>query len=302
MKVPKTRRVAWRSILLRFALFLASGVTTKAEAVEIEPYEYVTLPENTLIGVLYGYYGHHSDYQASGQNGVTQNANFRTQTGVLKIADYFNVGDHRALLSVVQIGGSLDHARIGDTSLGHDRGFGDTLIGSVYWPISDDVHGTYFAVAHYLTLPTGEYDKSRSVNLGGHRFVSNPGMSLDQKIAGKWSMDLGADIFFYGVNGKANALDQRLTQRVSTQWQAFLNYAWAKGLSTSVGYQGFRGGVQRLDDVRNGVKTDYDEIRFVVAKSVTPKLQLLAEANHQTRTSGGFRQDAGLSGRIVYVF
>lgn len=296
-----TKKYLWKWAASPALIAGSAIVAPSAHAVETEPYEYVTLPADTLIAVLYGYYGEHPDYRASTE-APKQDSRFRTMTGVLKIAYYFDLANHRALVSVVQVGGSLDRARIGNTRLGQDRGLGDTLIGSVFWPISDDKHGTYLALAHYLTLPTGQYDKAKGINLGGNRFVSNPGVALHQKIDKNWSFDLGADAFFYGKNDQANALDQRLTQTASTQWQGFINYAWKNGLTTSIGYQGFRGGAQKLDGVRTGARTDFDEIRFAVAKSVSPKLQLLGEINHQTRAVGGFRQDVGLSGRIVYVF
>jgi hypothetical protein len=83
--------------------------------------------------------------------------------------------------------------------------------------------------------------------------------------------------------------------------QAFLNHKWSNGINTSIGYQGLRGGKQRLDGVDNGTRTRFDEVRFVASKFVAPKFQLMGEVNRQFNVRGGFRQDVGLLIRALYV-
>ncbi|WBO24689.1 hypothetical protein [Sphingomonas abietis] len=138
--------------------------------------------------------------------------------------------------------------------------------------------------------------------MGSHRFVFNPGTSVHKDLTKQLSVDLSADIYFYGHNDHSNALDQRLTQHPTTEWQTYLNYAWNKGFNTSIGYQGHRGGSQYLDGTFNGSMTDYDEIRFAAAKSVSQHFQILGELNHQFAANGGFRQNLGASIRLVYIF
>lgn len=270
----------------------------QVQATEIEPYEYVAAPAGTKLVAFYGYYGRHDQYQAVG--GPKQDASLETWTGVAKAATYFDLGGKRALLSVVQLFGSSEDLSIAGSAPVKGSSLGDTILGAAYWPVSND--RTNFATALYVTVPTGRYDRHRPVNMSGNRVVYNPGVSLNHKIDDRWSFDLGADVFLYGDNDDSGPTGQTLSQDASFQFQAFANYAWGGGLTTSVGYQAFRGGKQELDGLDTGARTDFDEVRIAVGKAVTPQLHLLGEINHQFQAEGGFRQDFGFMGRVVYAF
>lgn len=295
MMTNKRTGTLWAPLgLAAIAAVMASG----AQATEIEPYEYVALPAGTNLLAFYGYYGRHDQFQAAGQ--PTQDASLDSWVGVGKAATYFDLGGKRALVSVVQIFGSSDDLSIGGGAPTSGSGLGDTILGAAYWPVSND--RTNFAAAVYVTLPTGDYDRGRAVNMGGNRVVYNPGVSLHQKIDERWSVDFGADVFLYGDNADSGPAGQTFSQDASYQFQAFANYQWASGLTTSIGYQAFRGGAQQLEGVDTGGRTDFDEVRFSVGQSVTPQLHLLGEVSHQFASEGGFRQNLGLMGRIVYAF
>lgn len=219
------------------------------------------------------------------------------------MAHYVNIGKTLALVEVLQPFGSLNKARIGGAPFKRSSGLGDTILAAAVWPINDKERQTYFGVTLYLTVPTGKYDKLQTINLGGNRIVYDPQVALHQGFGEHWSTDLTADLIFYGDNDKAGALGQQtLSQGSSVQLQGFLNYKWTNGLTTSIGYQGYRGGRQRLDGVGNGLRTDFNEVRFVASKYIAPKFQLLGEVNHQFDARGGFRQDVGFLLRGLYIF
>ncbi|MBT0670234.1 transporter [Novosphingobium profundi] len=248
-------------------------------------------------------YGDYDGYRNStSADGARQDAALDTYTATSKTAHYFDLAGHRALVSLIQPFGASRNARIGDSRLGETSGFGDTTLGLVFWPIADDAGGTNLGLAHYLTLPTGSYSPDRSVNMGGNRFVSNFQASLHQPLGGKWSTDLAADIIFYTPNSESGAARQRLTQKPAQQYQAFLNYSFDPTLTAGIGYQGWRGGKQKLDGVETGGRTDFDEVRVSLAKLVSPKLQILGEISHQTHVEGGYRQDVNALARIAYFF
>lgn len=302
------RRIA-RSMAVRGAIAASAllgtlmGIPQAATAAEIEPFEYVTLPAGTSVQIIYLDYGDYDSYRnINVEDGAPQDADLDTYTAISKTAHYFDLADHRALVSVIQTVGASRNASINGENLGETDGFGDTTLGFVFWPIADDAGGTNLGLAHYLTVPTGSYSRRRSVNLGGNRFVSNFQASLHQPLGGKWSTDLAADIIFYTPNSDFGAASQRLTQKPAQQFQAFVNYSFDPTLTAGVGYQGWRGGAQKLDGVRTGAKAHYDEVRFSVAKLISPKLQVLGEFSHQTHVEGGFRQDANALVRIAYFF
>ncbi len=274
-----------------------------ANATELEPYEFVTVPAGTTVFLGYALYGHHDQFKPEGGPKLDDGTNLDLKLSIARLAHYFEIGDTLALVEVLQPIGTLDKARIGGQRFKRSSGLGDTILAAALWPINDKERQTYLGVTLYLTVPTGKYDKLEAINLGGNRVVYDPQVALHQGFGDHWSIDLTADMILYGQNKKAGVLgEQTLSQKTSVQAQAFVNYKWPGGLATSIGYQGFRGGKQKLDSIANGQWTEFDEMRFVASKFVTPKFQLLAEVNHQFNVDGGFRQDIGFLLRGLYVF
>jgi hypothetical protein len=285
------------------ALFGAVCFSATANATELEPYEFVTVPAGTTVILGYGLYGHHDRFSPDGAKARVDGTNLDLKLGIARLAHYFAIGDTLALVEILQPGGTLDKARISDQRFRRSSGLGDTILAAALWPINDKDRQTYLGVTLYLTVPTGKYDKLETINLGGNRVVYDPQIALHQGFGDHWSMDLTADVLLYGDNKKAGAGGgQTLSQKTSVQAQAFVNYKWTGGFATSVGYQGLRGGKQRLDSLANGQRTDFDEVRFVASKFVAPKFQLLGEVNHQFNVNGGFRQNIGFLLRGLYVF
>jgi len=285
------------------AMIGAAYLPTAAKATELEPYEFKTAPAGTTVFIGYALYGHDDLFKAIGGPKLDDGTNLDIKLSIARLAHYFDIGHTLALIEVLQPIGTLDDARIAGQRFKHSSGFGDTTFAAVIWPVNDKEKQTYLGLTLYLTVPTGKYDKLQTINLGGNRTVYDPEIALHQGIGKHWSLDLTGDVILYGDNQAAGALGtQTLTQKASIQAQAFVNYAWGSGFTTSIGYQGFRGGKQKLDGIDNGQKTQFDEVRFVASKFITPKFQLLGELNHQFNVDGGFRQKVGFLVRGLYVF
>ena len=297
------RSVLARNLSVICALLGAVCFPATADATELEPYEFVTVPAGTTVFLGYAIYGQHDEFKPIGGPKQDNNTNLDTNLGIARLAHYFDIGNTLALVEVLQPFGRLDKVRIGGAPLTGSSGLGDSTFAAAVWPINKKENQTYLGVTLYVTVPTGAYDKFQTINLGGNRAVYDPEIALHQGFGEHWSVDLTADMFLYGNNDQAGALGQQtLTQKNSAQVQGFVNYKWSNGLATSIGYEGYRGGRQELDGVDNGLRTHFDEVRFVASKFITSKFQLLGEVNHQFNVDGGFRQDVGFTLRALYVF
>jgi hypothetical protein len=281
---------------------MAALLSGQAKALELEPEEFVTAPAGTTALLGYAIYSHHDKLVPVSGPALDDGTSLDLKLGIARLAHYFDIGGTLALVEVLQPFGSLANAQINGRKLKASSGLGDTIVAAAVWPINDKDKQTYFGVTLYVTAPTGKYEKTAPINLGGNRFVYNPQIALSQGLGKRWSFDLTADLLLYGKNREAGAGGtQRLSQSNSVQMQAFLNHKWSNGINTSIGYQGLRGGKQRLDGVDNGTRTRFDEVRFVASKFVAPKFQLMGEVNRQFNVRGGFRQDVGLLIRALYV-
>ncbi|WBO21981.1 hypothetical protein [Sphingomonas abietis] len=149
MKRSRTLRALFARLLKVCALPALALAAVPAHAIEIEPYEYVTIPKDTTLLVFYGYYGEHTAYSSALPGSVKQASDFTSTTAALKLAHYFDIGGHRAFLSAVQLGGGFEEARIGSQRLSRNSGRGDNIIGSGFWLKEDSKNGFYWAIHHY---------------------------------------------------------------------------------------------------------------------------------------------------------
>jgi hypothetical protein len=286
---------------LAFAVALA--VPGALRATELEPNEFVTAPPGTTAIIGYLVYGDHNAYQALGGQPVTQNTHLNDVEGIARVAEYFDIGKTEFLVEFLQPFGSEYNARIGGTRYAASSGAGDTTLALAVWPINDKAAQRYLGLTLYLTVPDGAYNPARTINLGGNRLVYDPEIAFHQGFGKRWSVDLSGDLIAYGDNTNAGVLpDSTLAQKPTTQVQAFVNYAWAKKVITSVGYEGERGGRQTFNGVTSGGATHFDELRFVNSYAVTPAFQVLVEVNHQFDDIGSFKQDVGVTVRTLYAF
>jgi len=273
-------------------------------ATELEPDEFVTAPPGTTALIGYFVYGDHDSYQPVGGPSINHGTHLDEVVGIDRAAEYFDVGGVEALVEFLQPFGTLDNARIAGARYSASTGIGDTIFAAAVWPINDKAAQRYLGVTLYLTVPDGAYNRTETINLGGHRMVYDPEIAFHQGFDKHWSADVSGDFIAYGDNDDAGGALARetLSERPTAQLQGFLNYAWANKVVTSVGYEGERAGRERLDDVRTTAETNFDEVRLVNSYSVTPSFQLLAEVNHQFSNVGGFKQDLGVTLRTLYAF
>jgi hypothetical protein len=282
---------------------LAVLVPAAGRATELEPNEFVAAPAGTTAVLGYLVYGEHQSYRPVGGPSVSQGMNLTDVLGIARASQYFNIGKVEALVEFLQPFGGFSNAKIAGADLAGSSGAGDTTIAAAIWPVNDKAARRYLGLTLYLTLPDGAYDRAQVINLGGNRMVYDPEIAFHQGIDDHWSFDVSTDVIAYGDNTQPSVLaHQTLSQAPTVQVQGFVNYAWAKRVVTSIGYEGERGGRQSLDGVDAAAETNFDEVRFVNSYAVTPAFQVLGEVNHQFSNMGGFKQGFGVTLRTLYAF
>ncbi|HUP09353.1 MAG TPA: transporter [Caldimonas sp.] len=105
-----------------------------------------------------------------------------------------------------------------------------------------------------LTVPTGQYDDTRVINLGSHRWAVKTELGMSKAI-GDWFVDLAAAVNLYGRNN--DYLGQTRQQAPIQAVQTSVTRNFAGGAWAALGYTYYRGGrttvngVQRDDEIGN---------------------------------------------------
>ncbi len=291
-------RLAWGALL---CAGIAMCSPSDASAQEIQPYEFTPLPAGTNLAIGYYIYGHNTEFNVA--NGPTlRNTKLEVNIGVGRYVHFFDVAGHPAGFQIIQPFGSESGANVGGQRVGSAFGAQNITLSAFIWPYVNTATKTNVNTTVFLYPPTGTYDRNSAINLGSNRWEGDFQLGLTQGFGERIGVDLEFDAHFYGDNNQSFPRGTRLSQDPTYRVQVWGNYRWSPAFTTSIGYEGFFGGDQRLNNFLDGNKTDEHRIRANAALFLTPKLQTMLELNHDLSVTGGFKQDFGAQVRVLYAF
>jgi hypothetical protein len=106
---------------------------------------------------------------------------------------------------------------------------------------------TVAGAAVAITLPLGDYETDKLLNLGHNRFAIRPQLGVVHT-RGPWSYELTGSVFFYTDNNEFVGTTRKQDPLLTVQ--SHLTYASARGWWTSIGAAYDEGGESRIDGVR----------------------------------------------------
>lgn len=167
------------------------------------PTDYVALPDG---GMNVAVYAATQSLNGKWNNGVRTSPLGEIDTRLLAIraSRHFSVGDQGqytiapvVVLSTADSRADTEHpVLIGKQA----SGFGDLKLGVAFWPYVDRVNREYFLTAAFVSLPTGDYDKSQILNIGENRIKTILSAGWMKTLGERWVVDLASEVAFFGDN------------------------------------------------------------------------------------------------------
>ena len=301
----RLKRAAGRLAALACAgpacLVLTVGTARRAQAQEIQPYEFTPLPAGTNLAMGYYIYGHQTDFNLARGNTI-KDSGIEINVGVGRYVHFIDLKGFPAGFQIIQIFGSESAAHIDGQRLGSAFGAQNIALSAFIFPYVNTATKTNFSTAVFLYPPSGTYDRRSPINLGDNRWRGNLQLGLTQGIGERFAFDAEYDVQFYGDNDKYFPGTRRLSQDPTHRIQLWANWRWSPALSTSIGYEGFFGGDQQVNGFFAGTKTEAQRVRANAALFLSPTVQTMLELNHDVHVVGGFKQEFGATFRILKVF
>ena len=281
-------------------LVLMLGTAGQVRAQAIQPYEFTPLPAGTNLAIGYHVYGHNTEFNVA-RGPTIKNSGLEINVGVTRYVHFYDVAGHPAGIQVIQGFGSLSAAHVDGQRVGSAYGVQDTAPSAFIWPYVNIATKTNFNTTAFLYLPSGSYDRSSAINLGANRWGEDIQLGLTQGIGERFAFDAEFDARFNGDNGSYIPGNRRLSQDPTYRVQLWANWRWSAAFTTSVGYEGLFGGLQQVNGIFDGNKTEEQRIRANAALFLTPTVQTMLELNHDVHV-GGFKQDFGATVRLLKAF
>ncbi len=287
------------AILLSAAVLATLAAVDAAWAADAQPRDFLPAPAGTNLALLYYLHGSSDTFiDSTGTN--VPGSSLDTDVGIARYVHFFDIGDMRADINLVQPFGGLSNMSIGGTSLASDDfSLGDTSIVATIWPLNDPKNNRYFAVATYLTLPTGEYDPNVA-SLGSNRLSVTVQPAFYFNIDPKWSVDLVGDVTLYGNNddGPGGVTIKKDPTFTALSW---LNYHASDITTISIGLSTTHGGEETWGGVARG-ESHLTTVRAAWSQMLNPTTQFVTEVGTDVDAKNTFKRDLEVVLRVAKFF
>ena len=295
---PLVRALDTSTIGAGLVLAILAG---NAQAIDVDAGEYTAaLPAGSNIGLLYLQHAQRRSLYSDGHK-VAIKAGLDSDIGILRAAHYQQLGDYTINTQFLLPFGRLEGTRDND-SLGQTSGVGDLILASTLWLVNDPAKNRYWGIAPYLYVPTGNYDRNDALNLGENRWKMTLQTGYVTGLTEKLSLDLTADVTFFGKNDDLTSQDLTLRQKPQWQTQTYLRYAVTPKLSVHVGASRLWGGETRIDGQDQNDEPDTSKYRVGSSYWITPSFQALLNYGQDVSVDNGFKENQRVNLRLLWVF
>lgn len=172
-------------------------------------------------------------YQHSQLDDSDANLSFRSEQLQARLGGAFTLGEMPAY-AFVQVPLVRNTDQSGNPNVpdvGSVSGLGDTSLGLAIWPHADPVQRTYFGLAAYLFLPTGDYDAERLswLNPGANRTSLALQVGYERPLLPRLQWMSAADALWFGSNDAWGADRQKRQQKPLYSAQTGVQYLFPRG-------------------------------------------------------------------------
>ena len=292
------------SIAKRFAAWILTAIVlvpASAMAIDIVPRDYVPAPSGTNLTGLYYLYGRYGQLNLSGIGTFKNGTRLDSNIGIFRQIRYGDFDGRAWSLQLVVPFGGID-GQIARNKLPGTGGIGDILVsaGVSFLPHPDPTYN--IGIVLYTSLPTGDYQANRTLNLGTNRFSFDAQIGYTQAIGQKFWFDAAIDGIFYTTNNDPGLNGRRLTQRPTGQLQLWFGYMPDAASLLSVGYAAQTGGLQQIDGIATGARTESQQVRVSYQRFLTASFQVATVLSRDIAVTGGFKESLGATVRAIYLY
>lgn len=259
--------------------------------------DYIPLPPGTTLVCFYGKHIFGDDLYVD-HDKVNDDMDFAANIGIFRPIHYMQFGPFTADPQAI--------IPFGDTALGgkHSSGLGDITLAATIWFLDNKEDKFFWAYTPYLTLPTGEYDHDKPVNMGTNRWATKHEMCLGKGFGDSVWLEWVANVEFFDDND--DTLDSNGNTMTSSKKPLFgtevhLSYDFTKELFGSVDYYLSHGGETELDGHDMDDTTTTHTLGCSLMYMLTETTQFMLDYQRDISVENGIRTDA-LQARLSFVF
>ncbi|MBN2299386.1 MAG: transporter [Deltaproteobacteria bacterium] len=284
----------WMIVL---AVSLLSATVVSAD----DSFDGVPLPSGTL-GMLFYFDQTAGNKLYSSGDKLSDDFNLTADVGIWRSVYYYNIGPFAASTNLVLPFGtiSVDGAAVGNANIS-SSGMGDPLVCQTLWPINDPENLTWACLATWVTMPYGQYDNDKLVNIGSNRWAIKPGFSMTKGIGSKGTfLEVYANGEFYTKNDEYGAGEVDMEQDPLYTFETHLIQHLSRETFVSLDYFYHAGGETKVASIKQGDEQKDHALQFTLAHMITEKTHLMLKYKSDLKVENGPKTNT-FGVRIAYL-
>ena len=276
--------------VLSAACFFSLFCNTQAFA-DNDARDYIPLdPGTTLIAAYYNYTSA-TDLYLDGDTG-SEDVDFSANIAMFRPVYYTKIGPYVVDPQLIIPFGhqSLDGSAVGGMEVS-SSGLADPIVTATIWFINDKKAKRWLGLTPFVTLPIGEYDDDKSVNLGANRWAFKPELGFVQGF-NNYFFELIANCEFYTDNDEYSSRKVTLEQDPLYTLESHLSYNFTDSFYISGDYFYHNGGETTVDGISQDDEKDNHALQLSLGFMVTPSYQLLLKYKRDVKVENGLKSNS----------
>lgn len=279
---------------------LLAAAAQQVSAISVDPGDWDHAPPGTNLGLVYYQYSKGDELYAGGDK-ISSDASLRAQVGMLRLVRFVEIAGFTMTpqiilpLGSVHTGGDLGGASV-------RNGVGDVILASAVYLYRDDQRRV-LGIMPYLTLPTGQYDRRRTLNpFGENRWKLTLQAAGVLPLSDKFTLDVVGDVQFHGDNKRFGESRQTMSQKQVWELQTHLRYHLSPATTLSASLFRAEGGETEIDRVDQDDRQRRTRMMIGASRFLAPNWQLMGHIGRDLSVDQGVRENLRVNLRLMTIF
>ena len=236
---------------MKFLLFLFLILSSiLANAIDLQPGE-IKAPIGSFYAAQISYlYVDKGDKYTHGVK-KSDSSNINQNAMLLRLGHAFEINQTPAYIYAQSSFNHMENKDLPGSPNANSNGIGDTTIAFALWPYANREKDEYFGVAGYVLLPTGDYDRNRTINIGSNIYQGAIQAGYQKRLSSNVNWMIALDTVLSGDNNQYLG-NYKLEKDPLYNFQTGLQYIFNPTYSMSLVYFYAVGAESTLDGLDQG--------------------------------------------------
>ncbi|MBF0455512.1 MAG: transporter [Magnetococcales bacterium] len=189
---------------------------------------------------------------------ISSNTDYRSELLIFKYARYGKLGTWNTAIIPIIGYGSASYRPPGANDKLRAQGPIDPILVLGTSHVLDKAGVWRIGLSNWLTIPLGEYDSSRLLNIGANRWATKPELNLTYRSDPRTFWEVAGSVSLFSDNDEYTPANRRLSREPLLAFESHVSHDFSSEWEGSLSFFFHGGGETSIDDVpQNNSRSDH---------------------------------------------